>query len=184
MKKMRMMTGILGSCLNTVVQWGDRMKNKRMKNKKVKKMHHMSPDDELHRVIVDAQRGCESEREKLKFNRMLEDHKKGLYPDCEEGNTKLGAALELLQWEAEYGIPDKGFWKVLKIFKKRLPKDNELPDNTYEAKKLVCPLGLEVQKIHACPNDFILYRGEYENFNECSVCGALRYRIRREDPGY
>src|SRR3954466_14607658 len=98
------------------------------------------PDDELCRVIVDAQRGCESEREKLKFNRMLEDHKKGLYPNFEEGNKKLGAALELLQWKAEYGIPDKGFGKVLKIFKKRLPKDNELPDNTYEAKKLVCPL--------------------------------------------
>ena len=81
---------------------------------------------------------------------MIEDHRKGLYPDCEEGNTKLGVALELLQWKAEYGILDKEFGKVLKIFNKRLPKDNALPDNTYEAKKLVCPLGLEVQKIHAC----------------------------------
>ena len=36
------------------------------------------PVDDLRRVIVDAQRGCENEREKLKFNRMLEDHKKGL----------------------------------------------------------------------------------------------------------
>src|SRR3954469_1182092 len=114
---------------------------------------------------------------------MLEDQRKGLYPDCKEGNTKLGAALEMLQWKAEYGIPDKGFGKVLKIFKKRLPKYNEFPDNTYEAKKLVCPLGLEVQKIHACPNDCILYRGEYENLNKCPVCGALRYKIRRDDPG-
>ncbi|XBH67329.1 hypothetical protein VPH35_095722 [Triticum aestivum] len=32
---------------------------------------------------------CESQKEKLKFNRMLEDHKKGLYPNCEDGNTKL-----------------------------------------------------------------------------------------------
>ena len=32
-----------------------------------------------------------------------------------------------------------------------LPKDNELPATTYEAKQLVYPLGLEVQKIHACP---------------------------------
>ena len=48
------------------------------------------------------------------------------------------------------------------LLKKMLPKDNELPATTYEAKKLVCPLGLEVQKIHACPNDCILYRGEYE----------------------
>src|SRR3954469_11728977 len=42
MKKMSMMTSILGS-LNTVVQWGKRMKNKRMKNKNLKKRHHMSP---------------------------------------------------------------------------------------------------------------------------------------------
>jgi hypothetical protein len=30
------------------------------------------------------------------------------------------------------------------MIKKMLPKDNELPDSTYEAKKVVCPLGLEV----------------------------------------
>src|SRR3989337_112491 len=73
---------------------------------------------------------------------------------------------------------------LLKIMKKKLPKDNELPDSTYEAKKVLCPLVLEVQKIHACPNDCILYHGEeYENLNACPVCGALRYKIRRDDPG-
>ena len=46
-----------------------------------------------------------------------------------------------------------------------------------------CPLGLEVQKIHACPNDFILFRGAYKDLNACPVCGALRYKIRRDDPG-
>src|SRR3990170_3676865 len=111
------------------------------------------PDDDLRRVIVDARRQCESEKEKLKLDRMLEDHKKGLYPNCEDGNTKLGTILELLQWKAENGLFDKGFEKLLKILKKKLPKDNELPDSTYVAKKVVCPLGLEVQKIHACPND-------------------------------
>src|SRR3989337_1189787 len=35
------------------------------------------PDDDLRRVIVDAKRQCESEKEKLKFDRMLEDHKTG-----------------------------------------------------------------------------------------------------------
>src|SRR3990170_2219221 len=59
------------------------------------------PDDDLRRVIVDAKRQCKSERENLKFDRMLEDHKKGLYPNCEDGNTKLGTILELLQWKAE-----------------------------------------------------------------------------------
>ena len=55
---------------------------------------------------------------------------------------------------------------------------------TYEAKKVVCPLGLEVQKIHTCPNDCILYRGEeYEKLDACPVCDAKRYKIRQNDPG-
>ena len=66
--------------------------------------------------------------------------------------------------------------------KNKLPKDNELPDNTYEAKKVLCPLGLDVQKIHAWINDCILYRGEHENKDECLVCGALWYKIRKNDP--
>ena len=67
--------------------------------------------------------------------------------------------------------------------KKMLPRDNVLPPSTYEAKKVLCPLGLEVQKIHACINDCILYRGEHENLNACPICGALRYKIRRDDSG-
>jgi hypothetical protein len=64
------------------------------------------------------------------------------------------------------------------------PKDNKLPANTYEAKKIVCPLELEVQEIHVCPNDCILYRGEeYKNLNACPVWSAFWYKIRRDDPG-
>ncbi len=62
------------------------------------------PVDDLRRVIVDAQRECESEREK--FNHMLEDHKKLLYPNCKNGLKKLGSTLELLRWKAECAIPD------------------------------------------------------------------------------
>ena len=142
------------------------------------------PDDDLRRAILDAKINCGSQNERLKLERMLEDHNTLLYPNCEDGQKKLGTTLELLQWKAENGTSDKGFEKLLKIIKKMLPKDNVLPPSTYEAKKVVCPLGLEVQKIHACINDCILYRGEeYENLNACPVCGALRYKIRRDDPG-
>ena len=54
------------------------------------------PADDLGQAIHDAQRECESEKEKIKFNRMLEDHKKLLYLTCEEGQKKLGTTLELL----------------------------------------------------------------------------------------
>jgi hypothetical protein len=36
-------------------------------------------------------------KESKKFERMLEDHKKPLYPDCKEGHKKLGSTLEMLQ---------------------------------------------------------------------------------------
>jgi hypothetical protein len=76
----------------------------------------------------------------------------------------------LLQWKAQTGLSDKGFEKLIKIMKKKLPKDNKLPDSMYEAKKVLYPLGLEVQKIHACINDCILYHGEeYKNLEACLV---------------
>jgi len=114
---------------------------------------------------------------------MLEDHKKPLFPCCKPEQKKLGTTLEMLKWKATKGVTDKGFGELLKIVKNMLPEGNELPSTTYEAKKMVCPLGLDVQKIHACPNDCILYRGEYENLEACPVCSALRYKIRRDDPG-
>jgi hypothetical protein len=43
------------------------------------------PIDDLGQAIHDAQRECESDKEKIKFERMLDDHKKLLYPTCEEG---------------------------------------------------------------------------------------------------
>jgi hypothetical protein len=115
---------------------------------------------------------------------MLEDHRKLLYPTTEEGQKKLGTTLELLQWKAKNGVSDKGFGQLLAIQKKMILKENELPTTMYKAKQVICPLGLEIQKIHACPNDCILYRGkDYENLDACPVCYASRYKIRRDDPG-
>jgi hypothetical protein len=82
-------------------------------------------------------------------------------------------------------VSDEAFEGMPKIVKDRLPENNELPSTTYEAKQTVCPMVLEVQKIHVYTNDCILYRGtEHENLEACPVCKALRYMIRRDDdPG-
>ncbi|XP_037440289.1 uncharacterized protein LOC119308287, partial [Triticum dicoccoides] len=139
--------------------------------------------DDLGRTIADARRRCETEKERENLDRMLEDHRKSLYPGCDDGLKKLGCTLDLLKWKAQAGVADSAFENLLKMLKNMFPKNNELPASTYEAKKVVCPLGLEVLKIYACINDCILYRGEYENLNECPVCTALRYKIRGDDPG-
>ena len=63
------------------------------------------------------QADCESETERLKFQKLLEDHHKLLYPACQNGLKKLGTTLELLQWKATNGVSDKGFGELLKLVK-------------------------------------------------------------------
>ena len=50
--------------------------------------------DELGQVLVDAHRDSETLKESKKFEMMLEDHRKMLYPDCKQGLKKLGTTLE------------------------------------------------------------------------------------------
>ena len=58
-----------------------------------------------------------------------------------------------------------------------LPKPNKVPANTYRAKKLVSPFTMGVERIHACPNHCILYRGDtFKDLDKCSVCSANRYK--------
>ena len=57
-----------------------------------------------------------------------------------------------------------------------LPEGNEIPRTTYEAKKIVCPMGLKFEKIHACKNDCILFHGDYEADTKCPKCGTSHYK--------
>ena len=52
-----------------------------------------------------------------------------------------------------------------------------MPEKTYLAKQMIYPIGLEVEKLHACSNDCILYRGEkYKDLDKCPKCEAPRYK--------
>jgi len=57
-----------------------------------------------------------------------------------------------------------------------LPRKNELPDRTYEAKKIIRSMSLDYEKILAYPNDCILYRKKYEYLEKCSVYGKSWYK--------
>jgi hypothetical protein len=61
---------------------------------------------------------------------------------------------------------------LLTLLKDMLPQGNSVLETVYEAKQIICPLGLEVEQIHACKNDCILCRGdEYEDLEKCPDCG-------------
>jgi hypothetical protein len=62
-----------------------------------------------------------------------------------------------------------------------LPKENKVPANTYYTKKLISPLAMGVEKIYACRNHCILYRGaDYKDLDSCPNCGASRYKTNKD----
>jgi len=79
------------------------------------------------------------------------------------------------------GWTDKSFTELLQLLKDMLPEGNTLPNHNYEAKKILCPMGMEYKKIHACPNDCILYQKDFELLKSCPRCGLSRYTLKQKD---
>ena len=70
-----------------------------------------------------------TEAELRKYKQFVEESKKPLYPHCEKYSSVTGD-LKLLQLKAAHG------WT----------EGNLLPDTVYEAKQIVCPVGLKIEK--------------------------------------
>ncbi|XP_031127661.1 uncharacterized protein LOC116029760 [Ipomoea triloba] len=106
--------------------------------------------------------------------------RKPLFSGCSKF-TKLSSMLKLYNLKAKNRWSDKSFTELLKLLKDMLPDDNELPCSTYEAKKMLCPLSMDIERIHACPNDCILYWKQYKDLHVCPECGASRYKRKGYD---
>jgi hypothetical protein len=87
-------------------------------------------------VLLDAHKGSDTVKEPKKFEKMLEDQKKSLCPDCKQDHTKLGITLELLHWKAANGITEKGFEELSGIVKNMLPEGNNCPQQCTKQKRL------------------------------------------------
>ncbi|XP_074293482.1 uncharacterized protein LOC141620536 [Silene latifolia] len=111
----------------------------------------------------------------------LKDTEMPLYKSCKK-YTKLASIVKLYNLKAKNGWSDKSFNDLLELVKDMLPEDNVLPNRTYEAKKILRGIGMKYEKIHACPNDCILYRKEYETCTHCPVCKEWRYKKKEGIP--
>jgi hypothetical protein len=103
---------------------------------------------------------------------LLYEERKG----CDKEHTVLWMMLELRKLKATNGWSDTSFSALLKLLTKILPKPNDLPSTTYQAKKINSPLTLDIEKIHACPNHCILYQKEHEFKDWCPRCNASCYK--------
>ena len=109
------------------------------------------------------------------------DLKKPLYSRCNNSLTLLSAVLSLVNVKVRYGWSDKSFSSLLEVVHDMLPNENMLPKTYYQAKKILCLMGMEYQKIYACPNDCILYRHEFEEMHKCLRCGVSWYKVKDDD---
>ncbi|GJU04227.1 hypothetical protein Tco_1114565 [Tanacetum coccineum] len=130
--------------------------------------------DNLDEMLHDAESNVDEKNVK-KLQQLFDDAEKPLFEGCKKF-TKLSLVVRLLDLKAKNNWSDRSFTTLLELLHEAFPEDNELPVTTYHAKKLTCPMGLAVERIHACRNDCILYRKDYKDLHECPVCKASRYK--------
>ncbi|XP_074345070.1 uncharacterized protein LOC141684126 [Apium graveolens] len=112
------------------------------------------------------------------------NHVKGehapLYPGC-ENYTKMKALVKLFNLKVKHGMSDSCFSDVLLLIGDLLPEGNNIPSSFSEAKKTLCALGMGYEKIHACPNNCLLYRGQInEDETTCRMCKASRWKLNKK----
>lgn len=81
------------------------------------------------------------------------------------------------------GWSNKSFSQLMELLSEALPEGSNLPKDTYATKQFLKAFDLGYEKIHACRNDCILYRGDFENQTSCHVCGEERYITKEENNG-
>jgi hypothetical protein len=81
-----------------------------------------------------------------KYKKMIEDSKKPFYHGCATQYTRLFVMVKLFQLNVSNGWSDCSFKDLLMILKDMLPQGNVVTETIYEAKLIICPLGLEVEK--------------------------------------
>lgn len=132
-------------------------------------------DDDIH---VEAEHQPHDQAEI--FYKFVDDANKELYPGC-KNFTKLSFIVRLFHIKCLGGWSNNSFTMLLKLLKDVLPEGETLPDSFYDMKKIISKFGLSYEKIHACPNDCILYRGEYQGKDQCPKCHTSRYKVTEGD---
>ena len=90
--------------------------------------------------------------------------------------SKLSFILHLFHLKSMHGWSIKSFDMLLQLLVTVFPQVNPFPSSWSKCKQLKKDLGLTYEKIHACPNDCILYWGDKENQDECDKCHVSRWK--------
>lgn len=112
--------------------------------------------------------------EDSEFMKKLKDAETPLYTRS-PNHTKVSAIMGLYRIKVKSGMSANYFDQLLTLVHDFLPQDNVLPKSTDEMKKFLKIFGFGYDMIHACKNDCILYRKQYEKMEICPRCSASRW---------
>ncbi|XP_074337516.1 uncharacterized protein LOC141674713 [Apium graveolens] len=110
-----------------------------------------------------------------KFYGHLEEGKQPLYQGCKK-ISRLSFIIRLYSLKCIHGISESGFGDLLELIKDVFPEAH-IPLSFNMAKNVIKDLGLDYQRIHACPNNCILFWAENEKEENCKTCGASRWVV-------
>lgn len=91
--------------------------------------------------------------------------------------TVLQAVCNYFSWFTNHpSLSKEALSDMLLIQKGILPAENKLPCNYESALSVIRPYLLQPVNFHACRNDCVLFRNEYEGMTECPKCNSPRYK--------
>ncbi|OAO89364.1 hypothetical protein AXX17_ATUG01290 [Arabidopsis thaliana] len=114
--------------------------------------------------------------EETEFRQKLREAETPLYSDCIK-YTKVSAIMGLYRFKVKSGVSETYFDQLLDLIQDMLSKDNVLPKSLAAIKRFLKIFGFGYENIHACKNNCILYRKEFEKLDSCPRCKVLRWEM-------
>ncbi|KAF5459572.1 hypothetical protein F2P56_019511 [Juglans regia] len=105
--------------------------------------------------------------------KLLNDAKQPLFDGCTQF-SQLSFIVKLLHIKTIGGWSIRSFDMLLELLRSAFP-DALLPQSYEESRSLQRGLGFSYTKIHACPNDCILYWKQHSELTECPKCKTSRW---------
>lgn len=130
-------------------------------------------------INVNPAEGDDLGRDQNIYARFLKDAHVRLYPGCKY--SRLSFLVHLYHLKCLHGWSQESFAALLGLLSVVLPPEANLPKTYYDAKKIIRGLGLDYVKIHACPKDCMLFRGEHAKKDVCHVCESSRWKVVKEN---
>ena len=107
------------------------------------------------------------------FAKVLEEAKQALH----EGSkfSRFSFTVKLLHIKSYYRFCNVGFNAILQLLTTEFP-NTTIPKSYDEALSIIRKLGLGYDSIHVCPNNCVLFRKEYKDYDKCPICDASRWK--------